>query len=345
MKKILIVAGLTTALFAGSFEITPTVTGTVPEGNLDLKNQLAAGLRLGYNFDYTLLDKVEIGVEYTWGEYKKVAGAAEEKTKIARYFVNAIKEFDITDKLAFYGLIGVGYEDIRNEKYKNDDSGFGQYGAGLRYALTEALSVRAELRHGIKFDHGDNNLFGTIGATYRFGQEAQPAPEPVMVVEEEVEVIVEAVPEKTEPAPVVYGDSDGDGVTDDKDLCPNTPAGEKVDAFGCVMVISLKINFAFDKDEISPEFDKEIQDVAAVLNSEKDYKVRLEGHTDTSGPSAYNMRLSEKRAKAVANRLVELGVTEDRITTEWFGETRPLVSNDTRAGRIENRRVDASFAK
>lgn len=333
MKKILVAVGLATAMFASPIEITPTVTGTHPEGNLDLDNQLAAGLRVGYNLDYLLLDKIEVGAEFAWGKYKSVNGAAKERTKIGRYFVNAIKEFDITQKLAFYGLVGVGYEDIRNEMYNNDDSAFGQYGAGLRYALNESLSLRAELRHGIKFDHGDNNLFATLGATYRFGQVAEDAPEPVMPVEE------------TPVAPVVYGDSDGDGVTDDKDLCPNTPKGAQVDAFGCVKVISLKVNFGFDNAEITPEFDDQIKKVAAILNSEKDYKVRLEGNTDTSGPAEYNMMLSEKRAKAVAARLAELGVAQNRITTEWFGETRPIADNNTREGRIENRRVDASFSK
>lgn len=333
MKKVLIAAGLATALFASPFEITPTITGTHPEGNLDLKNQLAAGLRVGYNLDYLLLDKIEVGAEYAWGKYKSVNGAPESRTKIGRYFVNAIKEFDITNKLAFYGLVGVGYEDIRTEKYDNDDAGFGQYGAGLRYALTEALSLRAELRHGIKFDHGDNNLFATLGATYRFGQEAAPVAEPVI-----------PVAEPTKPS-TTYGDADGDGVTDDKDLCPNTPKGQQVDAFGCVKVISLKINFGFDKAVITPEFDNQIRQVAAILDSEKDYKVKLEGHTDATGPEAYNMVLSEQRAKAVAARLVELGVAKDRISTEWFGETRPIATNNTREGRLENRRVDASFAK
>ena len=334
MRKILVAASLATALFAGQFEITPTVTGVYPEGNLDLKNQLAAGLRIGYNLGYTLLDKVELGGEYTWAKYKSVGGAAEEKTKIGRYFVNGIKEFGVTDKLAFYGLVGVGYEDIRNELYDNDDAGFGQYGAGLRYALTEALSLRAELRHGIKFDHGDNNLFGTLGATYRFGQEAQAAPAAV-------------VPgtTATKLADGTYGDADGDGVTDDKDLCPNTPKGEQVDAFGCVKVISLKVNFGFDKDNITPEFDAKIQKVAAILNSEKDYKVKLEGHTDSVGSAGYNMNLSERRVKKVADRLVALGVAKDRIAASWFGETRPIANNGTKAGRAENRRVDASFAK
>ncbi|MFV0482256.1 MAG: OmpA family protein [Campylobacteraceae bacterium] len=331
MKKILLAASLSAALFANPFEITPTITGVFPEGNLDLKNQLAMGLRVGYNFDHVLLTKIETGAEFTRAGYKAKPGAGDRHTLINRYFVNAIKEFDLSKKLAVYGLAGVGYEDIRTERYDNDDSMFGQYGVGLRYALTEALSLRGELRHGIKFDHGDNNLFATLGFTYRFGQTAETP-------------VVEPTPVTPAPAPV-YGDSDGDGVTDDKDLCPNTPKGQVVDAVGCVKVISLKVNFGFDKADITPEFDSQIQTVAAVLNSEKDYSVRLEGNTDSTGPAAYNMKLSEKRAKAVADRLVELGVAKSRITTEWFGATRPIADNKTPEGRAENRRVDTSFAK
>lgn len=344
MKKVLIATGLATALFASPFEITPTIGAGFPEHNLDLKNQLNAGLRIGYNFNYLLLDKIEIGAEFTNAEYKSVKGSAEEKTKIGRYFVNAIKEFDLSQKFALYGLAGVGYEDIRKELYENDDSGFGQYGFGVRYALNEALSLRLEARHAIKFDHGDNNFFTTLGFTYRFG--TQSSDEAVVEEESQPQQAVVVEEKKSQPAPVVYGDSDNDGVTDDKDLCPNTPAGEIVDAVGCVKVISLKmVNFGFGKSEITSSFDEEIQKVAAVLNSESDYKVRIEGHTDSTGPATYNMKLSEERAKAVSNRLVELGVDESRIMTEWFGETRPIADNSTPEGRAENRRVDTSFAK
>ena len=66
----------------------------------------------------------------------------------------------------------------------------------------------------------------------------------------------------------------------------------------------------------------------------------IEGHTDTSGPKAFNQKLSEERAGKVKSHLVEKGVEESRLSTKGFGEDNPKASNDTRNGRITNRRVE-----
>ena len=66
----------------------------------------------------------------------------------------------------------------------------------------------------------------------------------------------------------------------------------------------------------------------------------IEGHTDTSGPKAFNQKLSEERASMVKSHLVEKGVEESRLSTKGFGEDNPKASNDTRSGRITNRRVE-----
>ena len=67
--------------------------------------------------------------------------------------------------------------------------------------------------------------------------------------------------------------------------------------------------------------------------------VQLEGHTDSTGPEAYNMGLSVRRAEAVKNHLVENGIDTSRLTTKGFGESNPIAPNDTAKGRAENRRV------
>ena len=75
------------------------------------------------------------------------------------------------------------------------------------------------------------------------------------------------------------------------------------------------------------------------------YSVVLEGHTDSKGSDAYNQTLSDKRAKAVAKALSDLGIPNAKITTEAYGESKPVATNDTDVGRAENRRVDAKFTK
>ena len=73
--------------------------------------------------------------------------------------------------------------------------------------------------------------------------------------------------------------------------------------------------------------------------------VELAGHTDSTGPEQYNLWLSEWRAKAVAKYIVDKGIGADRISIVFFGETKPIVSNDKKEGRDKNRRVEFKIIK
>ena len=120
-----------------------------------------------------------------------------------------------------------------------------------------------------------------------------------------------------------------------------------VDEYGCEKVIRLNlgVNFATDSSKISPEFMNQIKNVSDVLVAHPDYKVILEGHTDSTGSNAYNQKLSERRAAAVADALKSFGVDSSRISSVGYGESKPIASNSTKAGRAQNRRVDAKFRK
>jgi len=72
----------------------------------------------------------------------------------------------------------------------------------------------------------------------------------------------------------------------------------------------------------------------------------VQGHTDSSGPAAYNLKLSEKRAAAVVTYLVDkAGIDSSRLSSKGFGEDYPIADNKTRAGRAENRRVEIKLVK
>lgn len=140
-------------------------------------------------------------------------------------------------------------------------------------------------------------------------------------------------------------DSDGDGVADYLDKCPDTAKGARVDTDGCpptgdTVAIVTNINFDFDKSDIRPDQVSKLDRVVNTLKSNQDVRVRIEGHADSTGPEAYNMSLSLRRAESVRKYLVGKGIAITRLSVVGKGEGEPLVSNATRAGRAVNRRVE-----
>ncbi len=158
-------------------------------------------------------------------------------------------------------------------------------------------------------------------------------------------------------------DSDGDGVPDHLDECPKTPPGakvlpngcaltgdcrrprpgEQVDANGCAVdknFILKGVKFEFDSDRLTEPAKLILNEVAETLKSYDNLNVRLEGHTDGVGSDAYNLGLSERRANSVETYLIGRGINGKRLTPTGFGESRPIDTNDTEAGRENNRRVE-----
>jgi len=145
-------------------------------------------------------------------------------------------------------------------------------------------------------------------------------------------------------------DSDGDGVPDYRDKCPNTPAGAPVDETGCPVEgitvigdswsVQGKVLFDLNKSTIKPEAIKVLNKIAAYLNKHPEMKVEVRGYTDSTGPHAWNMKLSQRRADAVRDYLAGEGVPTDRLSTNGYGPDNPIASNDTKEGRALNRRVD-----
>jgi outer membrane protein OmpA-like peptidoglycan-associated protein len=105
------------------------------------------------------------------------------------------------------------------------------------------------------------------------------------------------------------------------------------------------IFFDFDKASLRSESFSELNRVVALMAERKSMTVEISGYTDNLGPDAYNMKLSERRAKSVSNYLVEKGVDSSRITTTWFGETKPVDTTNTKAGNRKNRRVEFKILK
>ncbi|WP_136246576.1 OmpA family protein [Halomonas borealis] len=136
-------------------------------------------------------------------------------------------------------------------------------------------------------------------------------------------------------------DSDGDGVPDYQDQCPGTPAGAEVNALGCVEDLVLQdVNFEFDSAKLTMGAEQILGGVADKLKANDNVRVRIEGHTDAVGDESYNKDLSQDRADSVATYLSSQGVDSNRMRTIGYGEAQPVATNETDAGRAENRRVE-----
>ena len=148
-------------------------------------------------------------------------------------------------------------------------------------------------------------------------------------------------------------DTDGDGVIDARDQCANTSAGAQVNNYGCPQVntklLSVELNILFDsgKSLVKPHFYSELKTLANFLQDNASATVVIEGHTDDVGSTALNESLSQSRASAIADVLTQkFRISPTRVKGIGYGESRPLVSNETPEGRKQNRRVVAEvFAK
>jgi outer membrane protein OmpA-like peptidoglycan-associated protein len=154
-------------------------------------------------------------------------------------------------------------------------------------------------------------------------------------------------------------DNDGDGIEDGQDECPNDPEVKNgfEDEDGCpdeagkkkqVVVkrdrieILDKVYFAYDSDRILPKSYELLDNVARVINEHAEIPmIFIEGHTDSDGNDAYNLSLSDRRAKSVMRYLQETGkVDASRLKAQGFGETKPVADNSTEDGKATNRRVE-----
>jgi OOP family OmpA-OmpF porin len=112
----------------------------------------------------------------------------------------------------------------------------------------------------------------------------------------------------------------------------------------CSKPAVLAINFDTDKSDIKPEYHDELKTVGDFLMYFPNAKGEISGHTDSVGSNAYNEKLSDRRAESVGSYIrTTFGVKPGRITTKGYGETKPVASNKTKAGKAKNRRIEANF--
>jgi OOP family OmpA-OmpF porin len=349
MKKILLSSLAASTLAFGAtkvVDITPTVSYVDTKEHVDIKNHTMAGVSVGLKRDNCKFDKLEVSLLQSI-KHVDYENSLTANTSLTRFSFNGIKEYGINDTLSLYGLVGLGYEYISNELFRNESGSFFNYGLGVAYKLQNNYKLKFDIRHELKFDD-DRDVLYTIGLSIPFGFKVQKeAPKPI-----------------SKPISKPQ-DSDKDSVNDIDDMCPQTAPNTKVDAVGCALpqklkvvtlpakiskkeVIipkpeSLKVLFDTNKATIKSIDMEQINKYADYLQKVPTAKILLTGYTDSDGDSIYNLDLSHKRADAVKAKLISLGIDAKRIETKGYGESKPLVPNTTAKNKSLNRRVVATI--
>lgn len=332
-----------------------------------LSNNLGGSVLIGYR-DWAHHYALETGLAYT-----TESGVQRQSAKIK------VLVFPFNSLPMAYGVLGTGM--TRFYKYPhghvpdltevstNDDFYTVDLAGGLGYMFpfhgsSYDWAIRAEVlfQLGDRFIERESDFQTDIDAPSTFKDivlniglqlpTRKKAPKPEKPVET-AQIVAPA-------APV---DTDGDGVPDGQDQCPNTPAGTQVDAVGCPLpppckppeagqkvdlsgcavgdtIVLRGVNFEFDKATLTVNAKTLLDSVSDALAAAPGINVEVGGHTDSKGADDYNQKLSEARAQSVMAYLTERGIAADRMTSVGYGETEPVADNDTDEGRELNRRVE-----
>ncbi|EKF75028.1 OmpA family protein [Alcanivorax hongdengensis A-11-3] len=290
--------------------------------------------------------------DHVWWETSGDAYALETGIDgAADYYQGAVTtglSYAFGDRTSFtpfvVGAIGVIYDDV----VPDDDDSYNLHanvgvGAVTGPMFDNGLKLRAEARYmyddfdGVSTDAsanqgGFNDWRFSLGFEVPLGYTKVVEKEKIVYQTKEVEKVVAAA------------DSDGDGIPDGRDQCPNTLAGAQVDGKGCLLknqTISFNnIGFELNSAKITASSRPTLDRMADSLKSQTDFNVEIAGHTDSTGSAEYNEGLSDRRAQSVRQYLIDQGVAADRLTAKGYGELEPVASNDTASGRAMNRRVE-----
>lgn len=233
---------------------------------------------------------------------------------------------------------GVGA--IRNdlEFGRDNTDAMAQAGVGLLWTLGEnrrgtgAFSLRPEIKARWQDAGGQNyvDYIGTLGFQFSFGT----AP------------VTTSTASNPEPAQVVVAsavvDGDGDGVVDAGDRCLGTSRGVAVDEKGCTQqgaVTLVGVLFENASSTLVHSSTAALDRVAADLVKHPQFEIEVQGHTDSIGSNRYNLRLSQQRADAVREYLLQQGARASQVSARGYGEAEPVSNNESAEGRAKNRRV------
>ena len=283
----------------------------------DSVRDMSNGNLFGGSVSYFLTEDVSLGLSY--GEYHDIRSDDRQAggTRGRKNVKGNLSSLDATYHFGTPGVglrpfvsAGVGHQSLSNldPRTGRDRTTFGNVGAGAKYYFTENVFAKASVDGMYGFDNNQAEWMAGVGFGVNFGGSTKPVAAPV------------AEPAPVEP--VVY---------------------EEVEEVAEAVRVELDVKFDFDKADVKQDSYSDIENLAEFMKQYPQTATTVEGHTDSVGNAAYNQKLSERRAAAVRDTLVnQFGVEADRVNAVGYGKDRPVADNATSEGRAINRRVEAS---
>jgi OOP family OmpA-OmpF porin len=304
-----------------TFYVTPYVGGFLFDKEQNLHNAPVYGISMGYNF--TKYFGAELSGEYIYTKYDLTVSGSRS-TNVGNYRLDAIFNLMPDSLLVPFVFAGVGGQSIDYPKnVHNRTASAVDYGVGLKYFFTDWLALRADVRQIYIFDGSMKDIEYTLGVSFYFGGSrpapvsryepiAEPSPEP-MAKEKVEETVVMTAPEPKEKVVI---------------LASEPKVEEKVMVAAAepkIIVLAFEdVHFDFDRSTLKPEAQIILKRNIQLLKENPKAQIRIAGYTSASGTEEYNQKLSERRANAVQEYLVNEGViTRDRLSTIGYGETNP----------------------
>lgn len=318
------------------------IGGHVP--NPDLDDELLPGLQAGMRTSESLSWQL-------WGESADIDFEdGDGDFSLDQYFISGRHHYHDNEIAGFepYAGLTLGHKDFDGDT----QTVFGPE-MGLQRAVSERFILDLGVRPTYSFDdeRWDGQLYAGINLVLGKAESQAAAQSARDTAQDAVVAAEEAVQEAASTAVAPMMDSDGDGISDADDQCPDTAAGARVDDKGCHILLehsvseTLNVQFETGGSAVKESSIGDIERIANVMVEYPETSLVIEGHTDSVGAADFNRRLSQQRADAVKAVLIErFGIDGDRISAIGKGEDEPVADNATAEGRAQNRRVETEIS-
>ena len=369
VKSVLLASVMTGVAFAAQAQ-TPVETGSSYDNYVNFgafyleadKNRGADGTSIGYNAGVGHRLNTNLWVEGQFFGDTIETGALGTDNYQTGGGVDFHYAFGQRSEFTPFLIVGGGgvYNDVAGSA--NDElTPYLHVGLGFTKSILgfDNLRLRGEVR-AVYDDFQEGQTDFRVGLGLEMGLGSAPVKEPEVIVREVPvekiviqEVPVERIVIKEVPAPVAEVvpasvDDDGDGVINERDKCPNTLKGARVDGNGCVVEQTLTIRditFETNSARLTANAQRLMENVVSFLRSDPSARISISGHTDSVASDAYNLKLSRSRATEVRDYLIGYGIDGSRLDAAGYGESRPVATNATEEGRELNRRVEFRIQK